>query len=232
MPQTNPGFHGFDREALALLPQLPSFDGVRYTQSRPLLASGLREPAVALIQSVASALDPALTVDRRGSVSPLHNDLRFAKADTPRYKDHLLLTAWQGDNKKIAPTLWIRIDASSAGFASGVNFSPQIRDRWREAVGDKRGAKLAKLLLDLEKKYKRHGFEVAGPELKRVPKPWDENHPRAALLRKNGFQVRLLQPLSKRVDKPSFAGWCAEHLSALLPVHRWLVQALDMEKNQ
>ena len=75
----------------------------------------------------------------RGSVSPLHRDLRFAPEGAPRYKDHLLLTAWEGADKRTAPMFWIRVDAHRAGFASGIGFTPESRDRWRDAVGGDAG---------------------------------------------------------------------------------------------
>jgi hypothetical protein len=94
-------FKGFDRKAIALLAKLPSFDENQYRDARDVLATGIRLPGAALIAAVAHAVDPKLVVDRRSSVSPLHRDLRFAAPGTPRYKDHLLLTAWQGADKKV-----------------------------------------------------------------------------------------------------------------------------------
>ncbi len=220
-------FSGFDPRAVALLAKLPQLDEAQYGEARELLAEGLRAPGVALIEAVADALDAALTVDRRRSVSPLHRDLRFAAPGTPRYKDHLLVTAWQGPDKKTAPTLWIRVDAESVGFASGVAFTPQIRARWREAVGGQPGEALAEHIAALTKAHRRHEFDVAGDQVKRVPKPWDESHPRADLLRLTGFQARFREPLPAAIAKPAFAGWCAKRLNDLLPVHAWLVAELS-----
>ena len=219
-------FTGFDPTALALLRELPHFDKGRYGEARGLLDEGVRSPGADLIEQLAAVLDPALTVDRKRSVSPLHRDLRFAKAGSPRYKDHLLLTAWQGPNKKMSAVLWLRIDAESVGFASGVAFTPKVRARWREAVGGSPGEVLVKHLAPLQKKHRSHGFDVAGDTLKKVPKPWDADHPRADLLRKSGFQVRFILPLPKSVAKPAFAVWCEKHLRDLLPVHRWLMKSL------
>lgn len=219
-------FAGFDPTALALLRELPHFDKVRYGEARALLNDGIRTPGADLIEDVAAALDPALTVDRRSSVSPLHRDLRFAKAGSPRYKDHLLLTAWQGANKKTSAVLWLRIDAESVGFASGVAFTPKVRARWREAVGGGPGEVLAKHIAQLKKKHRSHGFDVAGDALKKVPKPWEADHPRADLLRKSGFQVRFILGLPKSAAKPAFVGWCEKHLRDLLPIHRWLMEHL------
>lgn len=221
-------FTGFERSALHQLEHLPSFDAAGYARHRDALNRGLIAPARALIGEVALDLDTPLTT-ARGSVSPLHADLRFAPAGAPRYKDHLLLTAWHGPDKKTGPTLWIRVDSSSVGFASGVAFTPAIRERWRAAVAGAGGARFSSLLDELRKRHVRHELEIAGDALRRVPPPWTDDHPRAELLRKTGFQVRFRIRLPREVERPEFAAWCAEHLTTLLPTHRWLVKHLLMD---
>lgn len=38
--------------------------------------------------------------------------------------------------------------------------------------------------------------------------------------------IALLAELPDTVGSPEFADWCTDRLSALLPVHRWLVRHL------
>lgn len=216
-------FTGFDPVAVGMLDELPLASAEDYAQHKALLAAGLTQPGLALVHTVADTLDADLTVSSRGSVSPLHRDLRFASAGSPRYKDHLLLTTWEGSSKRTSPILWIRIDASRVGWASGIGFTPTTRERWRTAVGGDAGADLDEHLRSLGRDS---GAVVAGEEVKRVPAPFDADHPRADLLRKTGFQVRYIEPLPACATTPDFVGWCADRLSALLPVHRWLVHHL------
>lgn len=133
-----------------------------------------------MIADVAARLDAQLTVEPRTSVSPLHRDLRFAPAGSARYKDHLLLTTSEGADKRTAPTLWIRIEPSRAGYASGLGFTPTVRERWRAAVGGEKGAPLA---AELDHLVERRRAEVAGERLKNVPASFGADHPRAELLR-------------------------------------------------
>lgn len=216
-------FTGFDRDALGLLDSLPTWSPETYADHKRQLSDGVTGPGLALITDVADRLGAALTVAPRSSVSPLHRDLRFAGPDSPRYKDHLLLTTWEGTDKKTAPILWIRVDAERVGFASGMGFTPAVRDRWREAIAASAGERLAGELASLAGLDR---FEVDGDEVKRVPKPYDADHPRADLLRKTGFQARFIESLPAIVDRPEFVDWCAERLDRLLPVHRWLVDEL------
>jgi hypothetical protein len=219
-------FEGFDRGTVDLLRKLPDWDADAYAAEKSRLKQGLVEPGGALIEAVAEALPADLTVVRRSSVSPLHRDLRFAPAGASRYKDQLLLTAWHGRDKKFSPTLWIRIDADRVGFASGTAFDPKQRDRWREAVGGRPGEALARAIRKVESGARPHYVEVAGDALKKVPAPWEADHPRADLLRMKGFQIRFAEPLPANIGKPAFAGWCATRLRRLLPIHAWLVKEL------
>ena len=214
-------FAGFDPAAIALLDEMPGWDAARYAESKALLAAGLSKPGLALIGELAGRLDPNLTVVPRSSVSPLHTDLRFAKVGAPRYKDHLLLTTWAGADKRESPTLWIRIAADAAGFASGMALVGVERERWRQAVAAEEGAALAEAL---DRLARGRGAEVAGDALARTPPPWSDAHPRADLLRRTGIQVRFIEPLPDSVASPGFADWCLARLEALMPVHRWLVR--------
>jgi hypothetical protein len=225
-------FSGFAREALGELQHLPTYDAARYAERRELLHAGLLEPARALVTAIAGAMGVPLTTGR-GSVSPLHTDLRFAQAGAPRYKDHVLLTAWHGADKKVGPTLWIRVDSASVGLASGVVLTPGARERWREAVGGTAGARLASTLDALRSRHARHELEVAGDSLQKVPAPWPGDHPRAELLRKTGFfQVRFRLALPRQASDAKFVAWCVEPLKELVPVHRWLVRHVLGEESQ
>lgn len=216
-------FDGFDPAAIALLDRLPGLSPDEYAEHKKLLSAGLAKPGGALIAAVADRLDADLTVVLRSSVSPLHRDLRFAPEGAARYKDHLLLTTWEGADKKTSPMFWIRIGAESAGFASGIGFTPQVRERWRTAVGGADGEVLG---TELDRLVAERSADVAGQELKNVPAPHDADHPRADLLRHTGFQVRFVEPLPAIVETPEFADWCAARLEPLLPVHRWLIAHL------
>ena len=216
-------FDGFDPAAIAMLADLPNLTADEYASRKAQLTAGLTKPGGALIAEVAARLDADLTVEPRSSVSPLHRDLRFASEGAARYKDHLLLTTWEGADKKTSPMCWIRVDAERVGFASGIGFTPPVRERWRTAVGGEAGAELAGLLDAL---VAERDAAVAGHQVKKVPAPFAADHPRAGLLRHTGFQVRFVEPLPDIVATPDFAGWCAERLDALLPAHCWLVANL------
>ncbi len=217
-------FTGFDPDAVRLLKELPRFGEAEYKVAKEALAAGLRIPALALVETVARQLDAGLSTSPRASISPFHRDLRFAKPGTPRYKDHLMATMWTGADKKVAPTLWIRMDSDSIGFASGIAFTPEIQARFREAVSKKSGEQLDRALAIILKEHAKHSVDLAGDQLKKVPNPFPQDHPRADLLKRKGLQIRFKVPLPKSVSKAEFARVCEKHLRDLLPVHQWLVK--------
>ena len=217
-------FQGFDRRAVELLRVLPGFEVAEYATHRELLAEGLLKPGGDLIGVLARRLEvgpPAM----RTAISPLHTDLRFAPAGSPRYKEHLLLTARHGPDRRSGVTFWLKLDAETVTFAVGVTFTPETRDRWRQAVAGEEGKALAATLAQLAQQYRNHRFELQGDVLRRPPPPWDENHPRAELLKRTGFlQVRFVEPLpQEQVDQPELAAWCGHRLEELAPLFRWLV---------
>ncbi|MEO1056773.1 MAG: DUF2461 family protein [Actinomycetota bacterium] len=219
-------FVGFDPAAVALLAELPTWDAERYDAHRDQLKAGVTTPGRELITAVADDLPTELTVSNRSSVSPLHRDLRFAAADSPRYKDHLLLTAWHGDDKRTGATLWLRVDSAQVGFASGISLDGAHRDRWRSAIADDPGVALTSAIDDI---VATTDADIAGEQLARVPKPYPREHPHADLLRHTGIQVRYIEPLPDDVGTADFASWCAARLDRLLPVHHWFVEHIETE---
>lgn len=220
-----PEFHGFTDETLPLLERLPDFSRDDYAANKSEIIEAIQEPAKAfvtdMIDELRETVSPGITGAPKinGSISPLNNDLRFAKAGTPPYKDHLLLWFWEGPSKKTSPLLAIRIGSSGVGFASGMGFDKAALERWRSMIDSGDGAEVAELVRSIEKR----GGELDGESLKRVPKPYAEDHDRADLLRYKSAQLRYIEPVPGSFTKAGFVGWCGTRLARLEPLHRLLV---------
>ncbi len=215
----------FSGEARDFLRELPTHDKAWFDANRPAYQALIAEPAKALVEAVAGELrndlSPAIVGIPRvnGSISPINRDIRFSADKTP-YKDHLLFRWWEGEEKKTAPTLFVRLAADEVGFATGVML-PSL-DRWRALVdAEATGTPLASAI---EALVAETGAEVAGIEYKRVPKPYAADHPREDLLRCKWLQVRWLEPFPG--DGAEFGLWCARRLLQCADVHRWLVTNL------
>lgn len=221
-------FDGFPAETFPLLTRIGDGDRDAFQAIKKDYDRDVAAPAKAFVDAMTTALQqtvsPLIVGEARtnGSIAPINNDLRF-NPDAQPYKDHLFVKWWEGDDKKTAPTLYIRIREADVGFASGM---PAVDvGRWREAVAGPDGAALTDALAGLEADGRE--LHVAGEALKRTPKPWDDEHPRAALLRHKGFQVRWMEstPLDV-VTTPAIVDHCVDRLAELTDVHRWLVDHL------
>jgi len=112
--------------------------------------------------------------------------------------------------------------------ADGIEFatSAAIADvnRWRTLIDDDAtGESFAKALAALVKTTKA---DVVGDDLKKVPKPFDPDHPRADLLRHKGFRARWIEQTPKKITSAGFAGWGVDRLVKTADVHAWLVAHL------
>ncbi len=217
-------FTGFPADTLPLLRALPGFDRDTYAARKPDVQRALQLPAKACVEAMVEALraqvSPGLTGSPKinKSISPLHNDLRFAKEGTPLYKDHLLLWFWEGDSKKTSPGIGVRIHPDGVGFGVGLMaFEGPRLDRWRGVVDGPGGDAIAAMVSTLP------DASVAGPQLKRVPKPYDAEHRHEDLLRHKGVQVRAGYEVPDALGSDAFIGWCTERIAAFLPLHRILV---------
>ena len=218
-----PPFTGFPADGLALLTRLRREGRDWFAVNKPFYDANVATPAKAFVADTTELLRERISPEivgqpkTNGSISPINNDLRF-NPDADPYKDHLLMKWWQGPDKKLAPTLWVRLGEDDVGFAAGINIADV--ERWRRAVGEDSGAALADAIEGLSARF---DLDVAGQALKRVPAPWPDDHPRADLLRHKSFQVRWPEPVPASVTTAGFAEFCADRLALLADVHHWLV---------
>lgn len=219
-------FTGFPPGGLAFLTALGGRDRDWFQANKKQYDAEVAQPAKDFVDAMTERLHAAVSplivgqAKTNGSISPINNDLRF-NPDASPYKDHLLMKWWQGDDKKTAPTLWVRLSEDQVGFASGMALTDL--DGWRRAVGGDSGVALQAAIDGLAASY---DLDVAGQALKKVPKPWPEDHPRADLLRHKMFQVRAAVATPASVSGAGFADWCVERLGDYADVHHWLVDNL------
>ena len=221
-----PTFSGFSAEGLTLLRAIGGADRDHFEANKKAYDELIATPAKAFVDAMTAGLQDRISplVDGQpktnGSIAPINNDLRF-NPDASPYKDHVLFKWWQGPDKKLAPTVWVRMSPTDVGFASGIALADL--DRWRDAVGGDAGAELATAI---DRLAADRDLDVAGQALKTVPKPYPSDHPRADLLRHKGFQVRWSEPAPKTIGSAAFVDHCLDRLDLVAPIHHWLVDQL------
>jgi uncharacterized protein (TIGR02453 family) len=159
------GFEGWRGDFQGFFIGLQLDNSKRYFDShRQTYDSEVRAPMVALLAELEPEFGPA-------KVSRPNRDTRFS-ADKSPYKTNIYADCRGG---------YVALDAKGLTVAGGrYHFEKEDLERFRAAVAaDRSGAKLAAIVAELEKK----GYEIGGEELKRVPAPHPQDHPRARLLK-------------------------------------------------
>jgi uncharacterized protein (TIGR02453 family) len=136
-----------------------------FDSHRALYEKEVKAPMVALLAELEPEFGPA-------RLSRPNRDIRFS-ADKSPYKSNIYASAEGGG--------YVALDATGLVAAGGrYMMEAQHLARFREAVAASRsGAKVTAIVDTLREK----GYEIGGQELKRVPPPHPQDHPRGDLLR-------------------------------------------------
>lgn len=151
-----------------------------FAENKATYETNLKSPALALLDTVAATLEKQTGQVPSTKLFRPHRDVRFSKDKTP-YHLHLHML-WS-----TPPTGYffgIGRDYLSVG-AGIMGLDKDKLTRWRAAVDSPEGAKIATALDDLQASDAR--IDMA--ELKRVPAPFDKDHPRAELLKRKSCTV-------------------------------------------
>lgn len=157
-------------------------DRAWFAAQKPDYEAAVKRPAEALLDTV----DGWLACETGAALTPklyrIHRDVRFSKDKTP-YNTHLHLQ-WSDKATGICHLFGVSRDYVCAGVGAMV-FDKRALTRWRAQVAGAAGVGLAARLDGLL----AQGHRVDLPELKRVPAPHAQDHPRAELLKRKGLIV-------------------------------------------
>lgn len=188
-------------------------------------------PLKALLIEVAEAAQPAYpTPLAPPKIFRIQRDVRFSADKTP-YKTHIggVLYLDMGLGQMEAPSpLYVQIGsdksrterhAGSFCAAGQYTMSPPQLESFRDAVAGDAGIALAKAISKLVKA----GYEITSFEsLKKVPRGYDPEHPRADLLKLKGLIVNFPAIPSETYQTPALAKTLTSHAKTVAPVIRWL----------
>ncbi|SHH57656.1 DUF2461 domain-containing protein [Cognatishimia maritima] len=147
--------------------------------------STLKRPAELLMTQVSADLAKMYECEVQSKLFRPHRDVRFSKDKTP-YHEHLHML-WTADLGGVQPLgFFFGISQTYISIGAGLMaFDKDTLISWRAMVDGPLGGDLAHLIQALQTK----SFRVAEPELKRVPAPYDREHPRADLLRRKSLSA-------------------------------------------
>lgn len=145
-----------------------------------------------------------------------YRDVRFAKDKTP-YKTEAAAVLHSEEG---AGALYLAVGAEGLFVAGGYyGAATDQAQRLRMAVAnDRPGAALVRLL----DRLRAAGWQVDGEQLKRTPKPWDDSHPRAPLLRYKWLTASRSHGPAEWLHTPAARDRIAEDWRQLEPLNSWL----------
>lgn len=150
-------------------------------------ADRIRKPAEALGAVMAAELGRLTGRALQPKVYRINRDVRFSKDKRP-YNTHLHMLWSMGAEDR--PGWFFAVSPEGVSLSCGVmGFTPIGLDRTRRTIADDPGP-----WLDAVGALRAMGADIADwgePPLKRVPKPWNDSHPAADLLRRKSLILTL-----------------------------------------
>jgi uncharacterized protein (TIGR02453 family) len=178
-----------------------------WTANKHIYDESVRAPMEALAAALAKDFG-------EGKLFRPYRDVRFAKDKTP-YKTHQ--GVWFGES-----SVYVQVSAAGLFVAAGYwrTEAAQIERLRRGVNHDLHGPALATTIAALEKK----GFRIGGDQLSRVPKGYDKNHPREALLRHKTLTAAKELGFPDWLSTPKAKAEIAKQWRAMAPLVAWLDQ--------
>jgi uncharacterized protein (TIGR02453 family) len=188
---------------------------------KAMFKSDIEGPAKLLTDLFAEDLSRLTGTGHTGKMGRIYRDTRFSKDKSP-YNTYIH-AYWQqtGGN---GPGWLLNIDATGATFMTGLHaLDPDGLARYRAHV-DRDGATLAAAIAAAL----AEGAELidfGGTALKRVPKPYDPEHPHGDLLRRK--QIALGMSLTEDGMAGGLTSAMARIVKVLQPFWHWCDQATN-----
>jgi uncharacterized protein (TIGR02453 family) len=171
----------------------------------------IKAPLLALLGDLEGEFGPARRVARP------NRDIRFS-ADKSPYKLNIYADVERGG--------YVALDAEGLVAAGGRYMLEDVQlKRLREAIAaDRSGQALAAIVAGLRKK----GYDVDGQELKRVPPPYPQDHPRGDLLRHKYLIYWKRWPAEPWIATPKARDRVAQVWRDGDALHDWLAKNVDV----
>ncbi|HEX4429823.1 MAG TPA: DUF2461 domain-containing protein [Frankiaceae bacterium] len=208
-------FSGFPPEAFAFYEGLEADNSKAYWAAhKTVFDSCVAGP----MQELLDELEPVF-----GSAKMFrpYRDVRFSKDKSPYKTRQYAVVHLGGEHGNPGVQgLYIGIDADGLHLGGGqYQASTEQARRMRTAMADDRTGRELRKILDA---LLRKDFELSGEQLKRVPKPWDDTHARAELLRYKSLTAHFHHPADALVHSAKLKTEVAKRWKALAPLNGWM----------
>ena len=235
-PAKTSSFNGFSADTCTFIEDLrQNNDKLWFDANKGRYEASVLDPSRAFVDAMGMRLRriaPTLHAEPRvnRSLFRVHRDVRFARDKSP-YKTHVGVWLWEGHGARMdCSGFYVHIDPPILMLGVGIHVFPKPHlEFWRETVADDRhGAAISEAVDEIRALDSDRGsYTIGGEHYKRVPRGYDPEHPRAALLKHNGLFGAIEMPVPAAFTSPDIVELCAGHFEALAPLHHGL---LDMTR--
>jgi uncharacterized protein (TIGR02453 family) len=226
-------FAGFSDEAIQFLLDLQAEQSrVWFKTHQDDYVRLCRQPLELLVYELQERLSDVYP--QIGNVEPhifrIQRDTRFSKDKSP-YKTNLaanmaIRPPSEAEDQHTTPGLYLSFGLDGEYVAIGAwHMEPPVLARYRALVDD---AQTGSALQEIVTKLQQGGWRLGSmAELKRVPPPYAQDHPRAELLKRKGLAASV-QPGEGMSATPELADWAEARLREASGMIHWLDQNLNL----
>ena len=215
-------FRGFPEEGVIFLRNLvENNDRDWFNENKSVYKNALEEPAKAFVSEMCARLAELSGEPMSGKIFRIYRDVRFSKDKTP-YNTHLRIgfVGRGAKAKAVGASFYFSLEPDKIIFGSGcLQLTKEGLDLYRNAVLDEAtGGALVEAL----KALTAAGLTTHEPELKKVPRGFDADHPRADLLKHKGVTIWRELAESKELSTPKFTDSALAQFKTMVPLYTWL----------
>ncbi|MEM8824499.1 MAG: DUF2461 domain-containing protein [Pseudomonadota bacterium] len=181
----------------------------------------IEAPAKLLNEIMAEELARMTGTPHKPKVFRIHRDVRFSKDKSP-YKTMLAMLWTPADPDDPGPHIYFGVEPTRTFVGCGhPGFDKEGLTRYRAMV-DTWGDRLVEVIEETGASLSDFGPEP----LKRVPKPYDQDHPHADLLKRKALTLGTTLPDGWRDTGDGLVAALTETIERLLPFRNFLAERL------
>ncbi len=194
-----------------------------YEPRKEFYKAEIKKPAELMADLFAEELSRMTGKTHGSKLFRIHRDVRFSKDKTP-YNPHLHLL-WSQPGGGAAPVFFFGAAHEYTILGVGImDLRGDTLTRYRRMI-DARGDEIADAIAEAGREIDATVSDWGPPPLKRVPKPYDENHPQAGLLKRKA--LALTAPLPEGWKVAGVIPTLDEMANHYMPFWRLVQEGMD-----
>lgn len=227
-------FDGFNEEALNFLDEIEiNNNKVWFEANRHRWEDLILRPNKAYVEEMGEhliALSPFIKAEPKagGSLFKIYRDTRFAKDKTP-IKTKIGIMFWKGTLHRMkCPCFYMQYKSHEVFVATGIRaFKDELLKNYREYI---KVEKNAKALHDILQDLKEKGCTIPEPELKRVPREFEEDFKYPELTKYKGLLVYKTFKPNKTFFSKKIINYNFKFYDESLELFNWLDEFISSIK--